>query len=37
VTSWPARAESPGLTWLTPADAVGAALPAPIRKLLRTL
>jgi len=37
VRSWPPRAESPGLTWLTRADAVAAALPAPIRKLIRAL
>ena len=35
VTSWPQRAESPGLLWLTRDDAHSAALPAPIRKLLR--
>jgi A/G-specific adenine glycosylase len=34
---WPARAETPGTVWLAPADARGAALPAPIKKLLRTL
>ena len=34
---WPARAETPGTIWLAPADARGAALPAPIKKLLRTL
>jgi len=34
---WPSRAEMPGTLWLTPADARGAALPAPIKKLLRTL
>ena len=37
VRAWPARAEAPGLAWLTRADALDAALPAPIRKLLRTL
>jgi A/G-specific adenine glycosylase len=37
VRSWPPRAESPGLAWLTPSDAATAALPAPIRKLIRTL
>jgi A/G-specific adenine glycosylase len=37
VRSWPPRAESPGLLWLTRDDALAAALPAPIRKLLRTL
>ncbi len=34
---WPARAETPGTIWLAPADARGAALPAPIKKLLRSL
>ena len=34
---WPASAEAPGTTWLAPNDALGAALPAPIRKLLRSL
>jgi A/G-specific adenine glycosylase len=34
---WPSRAESPGTIWLSPADARGAALPAPIKKLLRSL
>jgi A/G-specific adenine glycosylase len=34
---WPTRAETPGTLWLAPADAHGAALPAPIKKLLRTL
>jgi A/G-specific adenine glycosylase len=33
----PARTESPGVLWLSPEDAIGAALPAPIRKLLRAL
>ncbi len=36
-THWPARAESPATVWLTPEDARGAALPAPIRRLLRGL
>jgi A/G-specific adenine glycosylase len=34
---WPTRAESPGTIWLSLADARGAALPAPIKKLLWTL
>ncbi|MCC7218129.1 MAG: A/G-specific adenine glycosylase [Burkholderiales bacterium] len=34
---WPARAEAPETLWLSPADAQHAALPAPIRKLLRSL
>ncbi len=37
VRRWPLRAESPALVWLTREDARGAALPAPIRKLLSTL
>jgi A/G-specific adenine glycosylase len=37
IDQWPARAESPGYLWLTPADARGAALPAPIRKILASL
>ena len=35
--TWPSRAQSPGHAWLTRDDALGAALPAPIRKLLRAL
>ena len=34
---WPLRAEAPGMLWLAPADAHHAALPAPIKKLLRSL
>ncbi len=34
---WPSRAETPGTLWLAPTDARGAALPAPIKKLLRSL
>jgi len=34
---WPTRAEASGTLWLAPADARGAALPAPIKKLLRSL
>ncbi len=37
VRAWPPRAEAPGLVWLTRADASTAALPAPIRKLIRSL
>jgi A/G-specific adenine glycosylase len=37
VRAWPQRAEAPGLLWLTREDALSAALPAPVRKLLRTL
>ncbi len=36
VRRWPQRAEEPGLLWLPLADAGGAALPAPIKKLLRS-
>jgi A/G-specific adenine glycosylase len=34
---WPARAEAPGLVWLTRDDALAAALPAPIKMLIRRL
>jgi A/G-specific adenine glycosylase len=37
VARWPSRAEEPGYVWLTPADALSAALPAPIKRLVRTL
>jgi len=37
VRAWPARAEAPGMLWLTREDALAAALPAPIRKLLASL
>ncbi|MBK7742729.1 MAG: A/G-specific adenine glycosylase [Betaproteobacteria bacterium] len=37
VRRWPARAEAPGYAWLLPGDALAAALPAPIRKLLRSI
>ncbi len=37
VRAWPPRAEAPGLLWLTRADASAAALPAPIRTLIRSL
>ncbi|MET0203362.1 MAG: A/G-specific adenine glycosylase [Casimicrobiaceae bacterium] len=37
VHDWPATAESPGRLWLGRDDALGAALPAPIRKLLQSL
>jgi A/G-specific adenine glycosylase len=37
VRRWPMRAEAPGLVWLTRDDALNAALPAPIRKLVRSL
>ena len=32
---WPSRAEEPGLVWLPLAEVAGAALPAPIKRLLR--
>jgi A/G-specific adenine glycosylase len=35
--AWPQRAEAPGMLWLAPADVPHAALPAPIKKLLRSL
>jgi len=37
VASWPSRAEMPQYVWLTREDALDAALPSPIRKLLRSL
>ena len=37
VRNWPLGAEAPGLAWLTRDDALRAALPAPIRRLLKTL
>ena len=37
VRTWPARVQAPGLVWLTRDDALAAALPAPIRKLLASL
>jgi A/G-specific adenine glycosylase len=36
VRRWPRRAEEPGLLWLPLADVGSAALPAPIKKLLRS-
>jgi hypothetical protein len=35
VRRWPSRAAEPGLLWLPLVDVSGAALPAPIKKLLR--
>jgi len=35
--SWPARVEEAALVWMSPSDAVNAALPAPIKKLMRAL
>jgi A/G-specific adenine glycosylase len=37
VRKWPARAEAPGIVWLTRDDALAAALPAPIKALIRRL
>ena len=37
VLSWNARAEEPGLLWLPLMEASGAALPAPVKKLLMGL
>jgi A/G-specific adenine glycosylase len=37
VRTWPARAEAPGVVWLTRDDALAAALPAPIRTLIRRI
>jgi A/G-specific adenine glycosylase len=37
VSGWPPRAEAPGRVWLTRADALTAALPAPIKRLVRSL
>jgi len=37
VTRLEPRAQSPGQVWLTPADAINAAVPAPVREILRRL
>jgi A/G-specific adenine glycosylase len=37
VTQLERRAHSPGHVWLTPADAINAAVPAPVRAILRQL
>jgi A/G-specific adenine glycosylase len=37
VRRWSARAEAPGLVWLTRDDALTAALPAPIKSLVRRI
>jgi A/G-specific adenine glycosylase len=37
VTQLERRAHSPGHVWLTPADAINAAVPAPVREILRRL
>jgi A/G-specific adenine glycosylase len=36
-SQWPRSAEEPGIAWLTPHAALGAALPSPIRKLVLAL
>jgi A/G-specific adenine glycosylase len=36
-SQWPPSAEEPGIAWLTPHAALGAALPSPIRKLVLAL
>ena len=37
VTRLERRVQSPGQAWLTPADAINAAVPAPVREILRQL
>ena len=37
VRAWPQRAAEPGLLWLSPADADAAAIPTPVRGILRQL
>jgi len=37
VTRLEPRAQAPGLAWVTPADAINAAVPAPVREILRRL
>ncbi|TMH66605.1 MAG: hypothetical protein E6H48_10860 [Betaproteobacteria bacterium] len=37
IARWPPRVETPQYVWLSRDDALQAALPAPIRKLLRSL
>ena len=37
VTRLEPRAQSPGQAWVTPADAINAAVPAPVREILRRL
>ncbi len=37
VTRWPQRVAEPGTLWIAPVDALGAALPAPIKTLMRKL
>lgn len=37
VKSWPQRAEEPGRLWMSPEDALQAALPAPVRGIVEQL
>ena len=37
VTNLEHRAQAPGYHWVTPADAINAAVPAPVRLILRKL
>jgi A/G-specific adenine glycosylase len=37
VKSWPQRAEEPGCLWISPEDALQAALPAPVRGIVERL
>jgi len=37
VKSWPRRAEEPGCLWISPQDALRAALPAPVRGIVERL
>jgi hypothetical protein len=37
VTRLEHRARAPGHVWLTPTDAINAAVPAPVREILRSL
>ena len=37
VQSWPQRAEEPGRLWISPEDALQAALPAPVRGIVEQL
>lgn len=37
VTAWPQRAEEPGCLWITPDDALRAAVPTPVRGIIEQL
>jgi A/G-specific adenine glycosylase len=37
IKSWPQRAEEPGCLWISPEDALQAALPAPVRGIVERL